>query len=120
MSINLSTLPASLDRDQHLSANSPQLKAAAHEFEATLMQVLLKPLEKDPLFASSTSDGVLGQLNAGLDEEDGSAGALMGFGGEQLADAISQRGGFGIATLILNYFKTRKDASSQMSVVSSQ
>lgn len=93
-----------------MGANSPQLKAAAHEFEASLMQVLLKPLEKDPLFASSGEDGGLDSLNAGLDGEDGSAGALMGFGGEQLADAISQRGGFGIATMILNYFKTREGA----------
>lgn len=88
-------------------ANSPQLKAAAHEFEASLMQVLLKPLEKDPLFASGPDGGGAGGLDAGLDGDDGSAGALMGFGGEQLAEAISDRGGFGIANMVLNYFKAR-------------
>lgn len=113
MAINLNTLQASLSGHKGSNANSPQLKAAAHEFEASLMQVLLKPLQQDPLFAPDNSgDGGLSGLDAGLYGGDGSAGALMSFGSEQLADAISKRGGFGIATMILNHFRTQEKEES--------
>ena len=71
----------------------PRLKPAAHEFEASLMKELLEPLQHDPLF-----DG-------GGDENgaDSSGGALMSFGAEALAKAISDRGGFGIAEKILEH-----------------
>lgn len=69
----------------------PRLKPAAHEFEACLMKEFLEPLQKDPL-----TDG--GKDGAG---SDGNDNALMSFGSEALARAISERGGFGIATRIL-------------------
>lgn len=87
-----------------LDANDPKLKSAAHEFEASLMQELLKPLQEDPLFADDKSDGI-GGAGYGNDSE-GSSGALMSFGSEALAKAISERGGFGIATKILDHFGT--------------
>ena len=73
----------------------PRLKPAAHEFEACLMKEFLEPLQKDPLF-SEEGEGATGE---------GSSNALMSFGSEALAKAISERGGFGIATKILEHFK---------------
>jgi Rod binding domain-containing protein len=68
----------------------PRLVSAAHEFEAQMMQELLKPL-------NSTS---------GLDGEDGdsasgSGSALGEFASEALGKALSEQGGFGIATGVL-------------------
>lgn len=64
----------------------PRLVRAAHEFEAQMMQELLKPLAE--------SSGLTGD-----DDEDGSgsAGALGAYATESLAGAISERGGLGIA-----------------------
>ena len=72
----------------------PRLKPAAHEFEACLMKEFIAPLQKDPLF-----DG-----DQGGDDAEGSNNALMSFGSEALARAISERGGFGIANRILEHF----------------
>jgi len=72
----------------------PRLKPAAHEFEASLMKELLEPLQHDPLF-DDDRDGE----GAG-----GSGNALVSFGSEALARAISDRGGFGIADRILAHF----------------
>ncbi len=66
-------------------AAQPRLERSAHEFEASLMSELLKPMQSG--------------LN---DNEDGSEGALAGFASESLAKAISERGGFGIANRILH------------------
>jgi len=71
----------------------PRLKPAAHEFEACLMKEFLEPLQKDALF--DDGDGT---------SSDGSGSALMSFGSEALARAISERGGLGIATRILAHF----------------
>lgn len=73
-------------------ALDPRLKPAAHEFEASLMKELLEPLQKDSLF------------DDGSESADGSDNALMSFGAEALAKAISERGGFGIADKILAHF----------------
>jgi flagellar protein FlgJ len=91
-----------------LSADNPKLKSAAHEFEASLMQEFLKPLQEDPLFDSGEGGGMDGTGS-------GSSGALMSFGSEALAKAISERGGFGIATKILDHFRTHKESSSTVS-----
>jgi peptidoglycan hydrolase FlgJ len=77
----------------------PRLRPAAHEFEACLMKEFLKPLEHDALF-SDTKGG-----DNGDDSGEGSGNALMSFGSEALAKAISERGGFGIAAKILDHFK---------------
>ena len=82
--------------------DNPKLASAAHEFEASLMKEFLKPLEHDSLFAEDKSaDG---------DDQEGSADALMSFGSQAMATAISERGGFGIATMILNHFRTENHA----------
>lgn len=76
----------------------PRLKPAAHEFEACLMKEFLEPLQHDALF-STTKDG-----DGNDDAGEGSSSALMSFGSEALAKAISERGGFGIAAKVLDHF----------------
>lgn len=72
------------------AAKDPKLERSAHEFEASLMSELLKPLQADGLTGEdSEADGT------------GSGGALQDFASESLAKAISERGGFGIADRIL-------------------
>jgi flagellar protein FlgJ len=75
-----------------------RLKPAAHEFEACLMKEFLAPLQKDPLFSEDGDS----------DSGEGSGNALMSYGSEALARGISERGGFGIATKIIEQFKTGK------------
>ncbi|MBW4027591.1 hypothetical protein [Acidipila rosea] len=80
------------------SPNSPhnaKLENAAHEFEAALMKEFIAPLEHDSLFSESSD---------GADSGGGSESTLMSFGSEAMAKAISEHGGFGIATRILDHF----------------
>jgi Rod binding domain-containing protein len=68
----------------------PRLVHAAHEFEAQMMQELLKPL--------SSGEGLGGEDG---DSDSGSNGALGEFASEALGRALSEHGGFGIATSII-------------------
>ena len=115
--MNLVNLHPALTGHSPMSADDPRLKSAAHEFEASLMQEFLKPLQHDPLFAPGESDGSNDPDNVNnSDDDQGSSGALMSFGSEALAKAISERGGFGIATKILDHFRTEaKDPVSASS-----
>jgi len=83
------TLQVDAGHNAAQSAPQPRLVRAAHEFEAQMMQELLKPM---------TSGN-------GLDGEDGSASgsgsALATFASEALGKALSERGGFGIASSIV-------------------
>jgi Rod binding domain-containing protein len=68
---------------------------AAHEFEAQMMQELLKPLTS----------------GSSLDGEDngtasGSGGALGAFASEALGRGLSEQGGFGIADSIVRQLTT--------------
>jgi Rod binding domain-containing protein len=74
---------------------SPKLVNAAHEFEASLMKELMAPL-------------LPGHDLSGEDEE-GSASALGEFAGEALAKAISEHGGFGIASGILRQLSSQSN-----------
>jgi Rod binding domain-containing protein len=67
---------------------------AAHEFEAQMMKELLKPLTH-----SSSSLGAGEDDDSG--DESGSTGALGEFASEALGKALSEGGGFGIATGII-------------------
>lgn len=80
------------------SVGQPRLERSAHEFEASLMAELLKPLQE------KSEDGGIG-----------SSGALAEFASESLAKAISERGGFGIADRILHHFATHPAAGTQAS-----
>jgi Rod binding domain-containing protein len=72
------------------TAPQPRLVKAAHEFEAQMMQELMKPLTQ-------------GASGIGEDGDDsGSNGALGGFASEALAKGLSQHGGLGIATSIIH------------------
>jgi peptidoglycan hydrolase FlgJ len=110
--MNISSLHPTLTDHAPMSATDPRLKSAAHEFEASLMQEFLKPLQHDSLFATEKS----GDSGADdTDDDSGSSGALMSFGSEAMAKAISERGGFGIATKILDHFRTQAKAASSAS-----
>jgi flagellar protein FlgJ len=91
-------MPDGVRADSVITAADPRLKPAAHEFEACLMKEFLQPLQHDALF-----DGQKGESGEG-DDSGGSESALMSFGSEALAKAISERGGFGIATKIISHF----------------
>ena len=78
-----------------VQAKNSRLERSAHEFEASLMTELLKPLQEGNGLTGEDSDG-----------GEGSGGALSGFASESLARAISERGGFGIADRILHQFKS--------------
>ena len=82
-------------------SQNPRLVPAAHEFEASLMQEFLKPLQQDSLFADNAGKGD--------DDGSGSAGTLMSYGAEVMAKAISEHGGFGIAHKILEHFKATEN-----------
>ena len=84
----------------------PRLKPAAHEFEACLMKEFLQPLQTDPLFGED-GDGARGE---------GSENALVSFGAEALARAISERGGFGIASKIIDHFATTRGPACKSAV----
>jgi len=75
---------------QELSAPQPRLVKAAHEFEAQMMQELLKPL--------TSGNGLDGEDS---DVASGSGGALGAFASEALGKALSEHGGFGIANSIM-------------------
>ncbi|MGD0911436.1 MAG: hypothetical protein ABR928_06040 [Terracidiphilus sp.] len=88
---------ASAASNQNGQAPSPKLVHAAHEFEAQMMKELMKPMtESDPLTGDDESaDGV-------LDSGAGSGGTLGEFASESLGNALSERGGFGIASGIIS------------------
>jgi len=67
----------------------PRLVHAAHEFEAQMMQELLKPMTE--------GDG----LDGDGDSASGSGGVLGEFASEALGRGLSERGGFGIAASIV-------------------
>jgi hypothetical protein len=87
----------------------PKLVAAAHQFEASLMAELLKPLSSGEAFGGDGEDGGAAGGWGGLSDltssADGSGGALMSFGSEALAKAISDKGGLGIARQVLDHFE---------------
>jgi Rod binding domain-containing protein len=69
----------------------PRLVKAAHEFEAQMMKELIKPLNQGNAL-TGTDDG---------DDDSGSSGALGEFASEALGRALSEGGGFGIASSII-------------------
>jgi Rod binding domain-containing protein len=71
---------------------SPRLVRAAHEFEGQMMQELLKPM---------TQGDALTGTDADEDSGAGSGGALGEFASEALGKSLSERGGLGIASRII-------------------
>jgi len=83
-------------------APSPKLGNAAHEFEASMMKELMAPL---------ASGG--GDLDG---DAEGSESALTSFAGEAMAKAISEHGGFGIATKILHQLSLAGNHSGKTAI----
>jgi Rod binding domain-containing protein len=82
-------------------AASPKLVKAAHEFEGQMMKELLQPMmEGDALNGSDDGDQD-DSSGLGLGSGSGSGGALADFASEALGQALSERGGFGIANQII-------------------
>jgi Rod binding domain-containing protein len=75
-----------------MAAPQPRLVKAAHEFEAQMMKELMKPLNHGSTLTGADADA---------DDDSGSGGALGEFASEALGRALSDRGGFGIATSIV-------------------
>lgn len=74
------------------TAPSPRLVRAAHEFEGQMMKELLKPMTSGDSLTGAEDD-----TDSGM----GSGGALGEFASEALGQALSLRGGFGIADRIV-------------------
>ena len=76
------------------SATTPQprLVRAAHEFEAQMMKELMKPMTHGSSLTGADED---------VDGDSGYGGALGEFASEALGRALSERGGFGIASHIV-------------------
>jgi Rod binding domain-containing protein len=72
------------------STPSPRLVRAAHEFEAQMMNELMKPLTQCNSLTGEDGDSV-----------SGSSGALGSFATEALGRGLSEQGGFGIARSVL-------------------
>ena len=94
--MQVGTINAGGTQGQAGTTPSPRLVGAAHEFEAMMMKELLKPMtSEDPL--NGDEDGQDFELGSGS----GSGGALADFATEALGQALSERGGFGIADKII-------------------
>jgi Rod binding domain-containing protein len=83
----------------------PRLVRAAHEFEAQMMKELLKPM--------SSGNGLDGEDD---DSSSGSGSALAEFASDALGRALSEQGGFGIATSIVRQLSpaSTKEATTQV------
>jgi Rod binding domain-containing protein len=101
MSSIASTLaPVSTGQASSSTTPQPRLVKAAHEFEAQMMQEMLKPL--------SSGNGLDGEDS---DSASGSGGALGSFASESLGRGLSEHGGFGIATHILQQLTPKGNTS---------
>jgi Rod binding domain-containing protein len=81
---------ATLSTSTPAPSPQPRLVRAAHEFEAQMMKELIKPLNQGNSLTGN-----------GDDDDEGSAGALGEFASEALGRALSDGGGFGIASSIV-------------------
>jgi len=87
------------------AAPQPRLVHAAHEFEAQMMQELLKPM--------TCANNIGGEND---ESASGSGGALGAFACEALGRALSEQGGFGVANRIIGQLSqaSNKSVTSQV------
>jgi Rod binding domain-containing protein len=90
--VQLAAIGVETSAAQAQTGPSPRLMRAAHEFEGQIMQELLKPM---------TNGDTLTGTDDNTDSGAGSGGALGEFASEALGNALSERGGFGIANHII-------------------
>ena len=83
-----------------------KLVDAAQQFEATMLQELLKPMQR-------------GQDSWGGEEQSDDSGSdtISSFGTEAIAKAISKGGGFGIATQIVAKVTLERQEDSEKKIV---
>ncbi len=95
--VNVGLIAGAVKTEQAQTAQQPRLVRAAHEFEGQMMKELLQPMMgSDPL--TGTEDD---SSDSGAGSGTGSTGALGEFASEALGQALSARGGFGIADRIV-------------------
>jgi Rod binding domain-containing protein len=82
---------------------SPRLQNAAHQFEASMLQELLKPLQERSEFSDKDQD----------DDDSGSGASVRQFGTEAMARALSEHGGMGIAKMVLAKLAPIEEAQGQ-------
>jgi Rod binding domain-containing protein len=85
----------------------PRLVRAAHEFEAQMMKELIKPLNQSDALTGTESDN---------DDDSGSNGALGEFASEALGRALSEGGGFGIASSIVKQLTPKSNHNGTVPV----
>lgn len=83
------------------SAPNPRLVKAAHEFEGQMMKELLQPMMQGDGLDDDDGSGDDDSSGLGLGSGSGSGGALADFASQSLGQALSERGGFGIANRII-------------------
>ncbi len=80
------------------SARDTRMVKAAHQFEASMMNELMKPLMENSLFEEDDSSELIGQRSGG-------SNALMSFASEAFAGSLSEHGGLGIARQIISHLR---------------
>lgn len=85
------------------SVRDTRLVAAAHQFEASMMNELMKPLMENSLFDEEDPSALLRQGGGG-------SNALTGFASEAFARSLSEHGGLGIARQIIASLKSKPDS----------
>jgi Rod binding domain-containing protein len=90
------TPPAAAATHPTAATSQPRLVRAAHEFEAQMMKELLKPLNQPDSLTC-----------CGDPSDEGSGGALAEFASEALGRALSDGGGFGVASSIVKQLTPR-------------
>lgn len=79
-----------------------KLSDGAHQFEAMMLEQMLKPLH----FGESPDA-------AGEESSGGASETLRGFGTEAIAKAIASGGGFGLARQIVRQVTAQRDAAQE-------
>jgi peptidoglycan hydrolase FlgJ len=89
--MDLSRLASLSQSAQEPVKPSPRLESAAHQFEASMLTELLKPLQERSEFSDKDED----------DDDSGSAASMREYGTEAMARSLSEHGGLGIAKMVL-------------------
>jgi flagellar protein FlgJ len=93
------------------AAACPRLVRAAHQFEAQMMKELMEPMTR--------GSSMIGDEDGSISSS-GSGGALTEFASEALGQALSERGGFGIASQIVRHLAQSGNQATSGTVTASQ
>lgn len=100
--------PQALTSDTQDTQRQSKLADAAHQFEGMFLQQFLKPLQSGKNSLTGDSNG-----DKSSDDSDGSGDTLQTYGTEALANAISSRGGFGIARQVIQQVTREHQQATQ-------